>query len=136
MVADEASLLIVQVDGPNLVTGNLRVVTATGIRALRSAMLCRCGQSQDNPFCDGAHVRCGFRDPAALPAKIESRAVVPGPLTIRPIANGPNRCEGALTVRGSDERTASGSLTFLCRCGRSRTKPYCDGTHTRIAFRS
>jgi CDGSH-type Zn-finger protein len=134
-MTDESNILIVQIDGPNLVTGDVRVVTATRVRILRSAMLCRCGRSLDKPFCDGAHVKCGFRDPAILPTKIESLPVEPGALTIRPIANGPNRCEGPLVIRGADGRAASASLTFLCRCGHSRRKPYCDGTHMRIAFR-
>lgn len=134
-MAGEPNILIVQIDGPNLVTGDLAIATATGTRTVASAMLCRCGQSTDKPFCDGAHVKCGFHDPATLPVRIESLPVGPGPLTIRPIANGPNRCEGPLVIRGADPRAASASLTFLCRCGHSRRKPYCDGTHMRIGFK-
>jgi len=135
-MAETANLLTVQIDGPNLVTGSVQVVTATGIRRLGTVMLCRCGQSLDKPFCDGAHVKCGFRDPARLPAKAEALPVGTGALTIRPIANGPNRCEGPLVIRGADERSASANLTLLCRCGHSRSKPYCDGTHARIGFRA
>ena len=39
---------------------------------MQSVMLCRYGHSRDKPFCDDAHVRSGFSDPAWLPAKIES----------------------------------------------------------------
>ena len=66
-----------------------------------------------------------------IPAEIESEVVGTGSLTIRPIANGPNRCEGPLMILGSDGRRASATLTFLCRCGESQRKPYCDGTHKK-----
>lgn len=135
-MAEDSNILIVQLDGPNLVTGDLAIVTATGVRAMRSAMLCRCGHSRDKPFCDGAHVKSGFRDAAELPANCESVAVGTGPLTVRPKTDGPNRCEGPLVVRGRDGRMAGSDLTFLCRCGESRRKPYCDGTHKKIGFRT
>jgi CDGSH-type Zn-finger protein len=133
-MTDESNILITQINGPNLVTGQLTVVTPARVRAMQSAMLCRCGHSRDKPFCDGAHVRSGFRDAAQLPAKIESEAIGTGSLTIRPIANGPNRCEGPLVIRGTDKQRASSILTFLCRCGESQRKPYCDGTHKKIGF--
>jgi CDGSH-type Zn-finger protein len=133
-MTNESNILITQINAPNLVTGQLAVVTPARVRAMQSAMLCRCGHSRDKPFCDGAHVRSGFRDPAQLPAKIESEVVGTGSLTIRPIANGPNRCEGPLMIRGSDGRRASSTLTLLCRCGESQSKPYCDGTHKKIGL--
>jgi CDGSH-type Zn-finger protein len=135
MMTDASNILILQIDGPNLVTGALAVVTPTGVRVMKTAMLCRCGHSQDKPFCDGAHVRSGFSDAADLPAEFESAAIESGPLTIQPITNGPNRCEGPLAIHGPDGRIASSDLTFLCRCGESRRKPYCDGTHKKIGFR-
>ena len=133
-MTDESNTLIVQIDGPNLLTGELAVVTPTSVRVMKSAMLCRCGRSRDKPFCDGAHVRSEFNDPAQLPTKLESAVIGTGLVTIRPTQNGPNRCEGPLTIQGSDGRSASSGLTFLCRCGESRMKPYCDGTHKKIGF--
>ncbi len=131
---DAQNLLIVQVDGPLMVTGDLVVVTPTGGRKMQSAMLCRCGRSADKPFCDGQHVKTGFADSARLPADVESGIAPAGTLTITPRPNGPLQCDGPLTLRGAEQRTTATGACRLCRCGGSQRKPYCDGTHARIGF--
>jgi CDGSH-type Zn-finger protein/uncharacterized Fe-S cluster protein YjdI len=53
-------------NGPLVVTGNLEVCTGTGhpIARVTDTALCRCGHSQNKPFCDGSHERVGFKAPA------------------------------------------------------------------------
>ena len=36
--------------------------TAFGLGGRTVIGLCRCGQSQNKPFCDGSHARTGFQD--------------------------------------------------------------------------
>ncbi|MCB0215969.1 MAG: (4Fe-4S)-binding protein [Chloroflexi bacterium] len=49
-------------DGPLLVTGAVRLVDEAGeSQVLTRTTLCRCGASGRKPFCDGSHVRVGFR---------------------------------------------------------------------------
>jgi CDGSH-type Zn-finger protein/uncharacterized Fe-S cluster protein YjdI len=52
-----------QVDGPLQVRGNMEIISGTGrvVARMESARLCRCGHSNTKPFCDGSHVRAGFR---------------------------------------------------------------------------
>lgn len=51
-----------QKDGPYQVEGNLEICAGTGMTVARvtQATLCRCGHSQDKPFCDGSHLKAGF----------------------------------------------------------------------------
>jgi CDGSH-type Zn-finger protein/truncated hemoglobin YjbI len=58
-------------DGPYRVTGAIPVTDATGSDVSRAAgssrehfALCRCGHSQNKPFCSGMHWYVDFRDPA------------------------------------------------------------------------
>jgi len=50
-------------DGPLVLEGHVRVQTAGGetLRETDRVALCRCGGTRNQPFCDGSHVRVGFR---------------------------------------------------------------------------
>jgi uncharacterized Fe-S cluster protein YjdI/CDGSH-type Zn-finger protein len=52
--------------GPLFVRGPVRVVDADGhvIREGSRLALCRCGASENTPFCDGSHRRIGFQSEA------------------------------------------------------------------------
>ena len=55
---------------------------------------------------------------------------MPVKVTIRP--NGPYLVEGENKV----DTSARGPRIALCRCGASVTKPFCDGTHSKIGFQA
>lgn len=64
--------LKVQKDGPFLLEG-AEIVDWNGApyaHAPGSVALCRCGASKNKPFCDGTHVKIGFKaDEAAAQTK-------------------------------------------------------------------
>jgi CDGSH-type Zn-finger protein/uncharacterized Fe-S cluster protein YjdI len=102
------------------------------------ATLCRCGASQNKPFCDGSHNGIGFvatGEPATRPS--EPLAARGGVLDIRPQKNGPLVVRGNLEVCAGTGRTVDRVTSVrLCRCGGSANKPFCDGTHATIGFQS
>jgi 3-phenylpropionate/trans-cinnamate dioxygenase ferredoxin subunit len=54
---------------------------------------------------------------------------------IQALQNGPYKVEGPVTLTDADGSTYETRTTsFLCRCGGSTKKPFCDGTHSKIAF--
>lgn len=58
-------------------------------------------------------------------------------------ADGPNMILGAInlewpsghTISQEGEADKSGAI-YLCRCGASNNKPFCDNSHKRIGFKS
>jgi CDGSH-type Zn-finger protein len=52
--------------------------------------------------------------------------------------NGPYKVTGPVTLIDAEDReydlAQQGETVALCRCGGSTTKPFCDGTHSRIGF--
>ncbi len=58
-----------------------------------------------------------------------------GAVTIHPEPDGPLRVEGQVSLVGADgEVIRRGDRLFLCRCGHSNAKPFCDGSHRRHGF--
>ena len=67
-------------------------------------------------------------DPIALPV-----------VTITPRDNGPYRVAGPVVLADLDGGTwtlPEGKAVFLCRCGHSQTKPFCDASHRTAGFES
>ncbi len=56
------------VSGPLWVRGGIPVVSADGTpyEVRNRVTLCRCGASQNKPFCDGSHASIGFTDEPTL----------------------------------------------------------------------
>lgn len=56
--------------------------------------------------------------------------------TIKLLPNGPLMVEGDFDVLSADgtEMAAGKGRVALCRCGATASKPFCDGSHSRIGF--
>ena len=173
--------------------------------------LCRCGHSQNKPFCDGTHKQIQFdgaetasREPFAAQAKIydgpamqladaeslcafarycdphgqvwsqvehtgahatrerflrqtgncpsgrlvaidkqTGQALEPElPVSIGLVEDPAQQCSGPIWLRGGIPLVSAEGVHYevrnrvtLCRCGASRNKPFCDGSHATIKFR-
>ncbi len=224
--SDSAVGVTVTRNGPYMVTGGIKLseqIIATDSdgsseawieRELPSAgsrySLCRCGQSNKKPFCDGSHAKVGFdgtevadRTPFRDRAQIldgpslalldveklcafarfcdphgqvwsqvagtddpEVRATFVRQVQSCPsgrlvawdratgtalepelapsiglIEDPAEACSGPLWLRGGIAITSADGAAYevrnrvtLCRCGESKNKPFCDGTHAAIKF--
>lgn len=122
-------------DGPLVVHAELVV---GGDASSHRAALCRCGKSFNKPFCDRMHVKASFKATGEPPsASTDIPAAANGPLKVTPTKDGPLHVEGALEVCSASGRTLTRTMeTWLCRCGLSANKPFCDGSHERAGFRA
>ncbi len=191
---------------PKVVDG---IINSRGgeLRNLKGAALCRCGASDNKPFCVGAHGEIGFSDRKETNGQFDKRDNYVGkeitihdnrgicshvgfctdslPLvfklgeepwidpngaskdeiitTIRkcpsgalsyslegvehrdqerePLVtvskDGPYFVTGGIQIVGHENRAeeVSNEHCTLCRCGSSKNKPFCDGTHWQIGFK-
>ena len=61
-----------------------------------------------------------------------------GDVTITPYRDGPLIVRGdfKLEDQNGDEIGNERGTIALCRCGKSRTRPFCDGSHKLVGFRA
>jgi CDGSH-type Zn-finger protein len=55
-------------------------------------------------------------------------------ISIKVSPNGPLIVQGDFTLVDENGNEIQPVKKALCRCGGSTTKPYCDGTHSKIGF--
>jgi CDGSH-type Zn-finger protein len=129
------NLISVRENGPYAFRAQIRLDGEPGFS--HRMTLCRCGASKHKPFCDGSHVNNFVASGEPVTGKADMLAVRDGPLVIDPEADGPLQVRGNMEIiSGTGRVVARMESARLCRCGGSANKPFCDGTHARIGFRS
>ncbi len=134
------NVILPMADGPLYVTGDITINLPDGTTTHETRLaLCRCGASENKPFCDNAHKKIEFQAKAGVLTGNDADTAVstPNPLTINPLQNGPCLLTGNFEIHDSQgKKVFSGEKAALCRCGGSQNKPFCDGQHNKIGFSS
>lgn len=120
-------------NGPLAIAGEVAI---EGSAPQTRVTLCRCGLSKNKPFCDYSHVDAGFTatgEPAPkTPPENEDSG---GAIVAERISDGPLKVAGNVEITsGTGRRIATLPQAYLCRCGASKNKPFCDGSHKDAGF--
>jgi len=138
-VAVKENSIHVSYNGPLYFNGDLDIEGApddTPGLAFRAA-LCRCGKSTNKPFCDNSHEEDNFKDYGAIGISGEGLEGTGGKLSINPVPDGPLIIKGNVSIMsGSGRKAWEGNQVALCRCGASENKPFCDGKHKNVEFKT
>ena len=130
-----ATMVTVEADGPLTVHGDFTINGEA--QSAPRATLCRCGASKNKPWCDGSHTEAGFVDAGSVPAFNPDEQPQAGSVDIKTLKDGPLYLVGPQTIcDSSGNRARVCAKSALCRCGASKSKPYCDGSHAAIGFSS
>ena len=123
--------------GPINITGDVIVYDEQGkyVRHTDFTKLCRCGHSKTKPYCDGSHLNKEFIDFDGMHEVSDfAHENFHSSVRIQCQEDGPLRFNGTLTIKNSRGQSCTKVRGFLCRCGQSGNKPFCDGSHKRVGF--
>jgi CDGSH-type Zn-finger protein len=122
-------------DGPLVAEGLDKLDNSKGddLEIRKKVALCRCGASENKPFCDGSHKRIGFsnRIERGVPQAPSDTKSTNG---IKVLRNGPYEIRGCLLDIADPMNLSLDEPYYLCRCGASGNKPFCDGSHKAVNF--
>ena len=123
-------------DGPLYVRGPIAYAHNGAPYGQPRAALCRCGLSRNKPFCDNQHTKQSWTDGDVLVKKEMAEPLGSGGCSVQVFPDGPMQLDGPFqVVDGAGEVLFRGEQQWLCRCGESKNKPFCDGSHKAAGFR-
>ncbi len=124
--------------GPLNLTGNITLVDEDGtVTYANHVNLCRCGASRNKPTCDAQHLDREFLHSGRIQEISDTpHSERPCKITISAIKNGPLTFRGRLRLHNAMGQECVKQRGALCRCGQSANKPFCDGSHEKVGFRS
>ena len=136
-----ANSVMVSRSGPLYLRGDLELCAEDGTVLLTDTRmaLCRCGQSANKPLCDNAHRATAFHDDGTVTDLdgVQDPGASGPRLRIAAHTNGPFELDGPLALASGDGATVlAGTSVWLCRCGQSQSKLFCDGSHETKGFRA
>jgi len=129
--------ITIKANGPLIARGKIRVETSQGKQLTEDdeVFLCRCGESGNKPYCDGAHKQCGFTDAAQFHDQKTEPATGDDTLIITVRENAMLIAKGPMRITNPDESCqTTRNKAALCRCGQSENKPFCDASHKQCGF--
>ena len=132
-----ANQILVQKNGSLKIEGQIQIVSSSGdvIFTGNETWLCRCGLSQNKPFCDGSHKQAGFTEPGAVLDDKAEELDHDAELTITVRENAMLIANGPVTIVSADgTQHTTRNKAALCRCGASARKPFCDASHKKCGF--
>jgi len=124
--------------GPLKLKGNITLIHEDGTLELANQLsLCRCGHSRNKPFCDDQHIEAEFKDSGRFAQGSQAPIPMrPSSLAVTCIEDGPLQFDGRMRIMDYLGQECTKPRGKLCRCGQSTNKPFCDGSHAKIGFKT